>query len=237
MPLTVPAADTSLPAANLEPTGAALPPTDQSAAEVQLPPAIASPELVQRLHDGFDGASETDGDLLFLFGEVLDVNGNVVPNIELEIWQTDAAGVYDHPGDPSTDYRDQSFQFFGATTVDADGWYTFRTIVPGRYEPRPCHIHYKVKQGNKTLLTSQFYFSDDIAVVQGEGGLRSVGESEDLLLLQLVQSDVGLLANGRIVVETGIGAGSLPLTPAQPEGPYYPVVSPDEYDNDLARLP
>ncbi|MEM7130050.1 MAG: hypothetical protein AAF702_27215 [Chloroflexota bacterium] len=185
----------------------------------------------------FTQPSETNGDMLVLYGQVLDVNETPIANAVVEIWQTDSTGVYDHPGDPGTNSRDTTFQFYGMSTTDPNGWYAFRTIVPGRYEPRPRHIHYKVKQGNDTLLTSQFYFSDDIAEVQGEGMFRAVGESGDLLLLQLVQGEGQLLANGRIVVDMGIGSGSLPLTPSQATGPYYPVVDLVAYDNDLVRLP
>jgi protocatechuate 3,4-dioxygenase beta subunit len=188
----------------------------------------------EQLIASFTQPSQTNGDVLVLVGQVLDVNGSPVPNAVVEIWQTDSSGVYDHPDDPGTNGRDTAFQFFGTATVDAEGWYAFRTIVPGRYEPRPRHIHFKVKQNESTLLTSQFYFSDDIAEVAGEGMFQAVGESGDLLLLQLVQGDGMLLVNGRIVVDTGIGSGTLPLTPSQAEGPYYPVVSLDAYDNDLA---
>ncbi|MEZ4639364.1 MAG: hypothetical protein R2856_31120 [Caldilineaceae bacterium] len=96
------------------------------------------------------------------------MNGTPVPDVAVEIWQTDAVGVYDHPRDPGTNSRDTSFQFYGTAITDADGWYAFRTIMPGEYEPRPRHIHFKVKQGDATLLTSQFYFSDDVAQVQGK---------------------------------------------------------------------
>jgi len=214
------------------------PPTASTPADVgQLPAPAAPPEAAQGLIDRYEGASEANGDVLFLFGQVLDTRGDAVPNALVEIWQTDAGGVYDHPGDPGTADRDRSFQFFGSTPVDAAGWYAFRTIVPGRYEPRPRHIHYKVKQEGETLLTSQFYFSDDVADVEGEAMFRAVGDGGDLLMLQLVQGQNGLLANGQIVVDTGIGDGSLPLTPSQAEGPYYPVVSPEDYDSDLVRLP
>ena len=165
------------------------------------------------------------------------MNGNPVPNAQIEIWQTDATGVYNHPQDPSTDSRDQSFQFFGQTFVDEAGWYAFRTILPGRYEPRPRHIHYKVKQNEATLLTSQFYFSDDVLEVQNEGMFRAVGERGDLLLLQLLAGDDSLLANGQIVVDLGVGSGDLTLTPSQAEGPYYPLVVLADYDNDLTMLP
>lgn len=190
----------------------------------------------EQLVASFSGPVQASGDVLVLYGQVLDVNANPQPNTVVEIWQTDANGVYDHPGDAGTGNRDMAFQFYGAATTDAEGWYAFRTILPGRYEPRPRHIHFKVKQEGNTLLTSQFYFSDDVAEVQGEGMFRAVGASGDLLLLQLVQGEERLLANGQIIVNTGSGSGTLPLTPSQGEGPYYPVVTLAGYDNDLLVL-
>ncbi len=193
--------------------------------------------LAEQLIASFTQPPQTNGDVLILYGQVLDVNSVPVPNTVVEIWQTDINGAYDHPGDRKTDGRDTTFQFYGSAAVTEGGWYAFRTVLPGEYNPRPRHIHFKVKQNNATLLTSQFYFSEDIAKVQGEGMFRAVGESSNLLLLQLVQGDEALLANGQIVVRTGIGFGSLPLTPSQAEGPFYPVVNLADYDNDLTILP
>lgn len=228
----IPAAPTAVPVEEVaEPSSE----TSTVSAENDIPAESTSAHPAESLIAAFAGTSETNGDVLLLYGQVLDVNALPLPNTAVEIWQTDASGVYDHPSDPSTDGRDTSFQFYGKTITTADGWYAFRTIVPGRYEPRPRHIHLKVKQNGNTLLTSQFYFSDDIAEVQGEGMFQAVGNSGDLLLLQLVQGEGQLLANGQIVIDTGIGGGSLPLTPSQAEGPYYPVVDLVAMDNDLVR--
>jgi protocatechuate 3,4-dioxygenase beta subunit len=205
-------------------------------AAATLPPAV-TPSPEQKLLGGFVAAPEIDGEVLYLLGQVMDIQGEPLPGATVEIWQTDASGVYDHPGDPGTESRDRTFQFFGSSVADADGWYAFRTLMPGRYEPRPRHIHFKVKQDGATLLTSQFYFSDDIAIVEGEGMFQAVGESGDALLLQLMQGEDGVLANGPIVVDTGLGSGELALTPSQAEGPYYPVVSPSDFDNDLLTVP
>ena len=221
--------------ATVEPTSTPEP-TITSEPTITLEPT-AMPHPAEQLISSFTEPSQTNGELLILYGQVLDVNGDPVPEAIVEIWQTDENGIYDHPDDRTTSGRDTTFQFFGTTTVGADGWYAFRTILPGEYEPRPRHIHYKVKQNDTTLLTSQFYFSDDIAQVQSEGMFQAVGESGDLLLLQLVAGDEALLANGRIVVDTGLGAGALPLTPSQAEGPFYPVIALIDYDNDLTRLP
>ena len=195
----------------------------------------------EKLISSFTKPPRAKGDALILYGQVLDMNGNPIPDAVVEIWQTDANGIYDHPDAPDTEKRDMTFQSFGTAKVNADGWYVFRTVVPLEYgsffNRRPRHIHFKVKQNNNTLLTSQFYFNDDIAEVQGERMFQLVGEKGNLLLLQLVAGDEALLANGRIVINTGGASGSLPSTPSQQEGPFYPVVPVQHYDNDLTTDP
>ena len=101
------------------------------------------------------------GDYLDLSGKLYDRNGNPISGATIEIWQTDSEGIYLHPNDPKTSQRDPNFQSYGETLTSADGSYAFRTIIPGLYEPRPRHIHVKVKINGEEFLTTQFYFSDD----------------------------------------------------------------------------
>lgn len=108
------------------------------------------------------GASGTPaGQILDLSGKIYDATGMPLSGVLIEIWHTDDNGIYDHPGDRSTASRDMNFQFYGEATTAADGSYSFRTIIPGKYEPRPVHIHYKVKADGRELLTSQMYFEGD----------------------------------------------------------------------------
>ncbi|NOH11679.1 MAG: hypothetical protein HND51_08550 [Chloroflexi bacterium] len=184
--------------------------------------------------DVFAAPITAAGEVVIISGQVLDVNGNPLEGAAVEFWQTDLSGVYDHPGDPGTNTRDLGFQFYGTAVTDAEGVYIFRTIQPGRYEPRPPHIHFKVKWNGAELLTSQIYFAD----VGSEGGTSS-GVDTDPLLMSIEQAsanDGSVIGLGvfEIVVDTGIGSGSLDLTPRQGEGPYYPVVMVEDYDNDLA---
>ena len=79
----------------------------------------------------------------------------------VEIWQTDARGVYLHPRDPNFESRDPLFQGYGESPTAADGSFGFRTLLPGIYGSRPAHINFKVKRDGRTLLTSQLYFSND----------------------------------------------------------------------------
>lgn len=198
-------------------------PGDDPVAETALP--VDEPEQSTL----FSSPVTARGAVMILSGRVLDVNGSPLEGAVVEIWQTDASGVYDHPGDSETASRDQGFQFYGAAVADENGAYAFRTIRPGKYEPRPPHIHFKVRLNGNVVLISQFYFTD----TGNDGGL---GAGADQLLVALVPG--GDIFNGMfdIVVDTGIGAGTLPLTPSQAEGPYYPVVTVADFDNDLASV-
>lgn len=168
------------------------------------------------------------GEILILSGKVLDVEGNPVRDARVEIWQTDAFGVYDHPGDSKAKDRDAGFQFFGSSSVDDDGDYRFRTVLPGKYEPRPLHIHVKVWQRQREVLTTQFYFAGDNRNYGGApSGLRVVLEDG-------IDSD--FVAQFDLVVRTAGSSGRFEPTRSQAEGPYYPVVDVALYDNDLALV-
>lgn len=100
---------------------------------------------------------EAGGDILQLAGQVLDGAGRPLGGMRVEIWQCDAAGVYMHPGDGRVARRDVAFQGFGHAVTDANGAFTFRTIVPVPYPGRTPHIHLRAVSGNQALLTTQFY--------------------------------------------------------------------------------
>ena len=173
------------------------------------------------------------GELLVLYGHVLDASGAPMSGYAVEIWQVDANGIYDHPGDSNTAGRDPGFQSYGTALTDANGLFAFRTIIPARYEPRPRHIHFKVKKDGAEVLTSQFYFVGDVDAAQ-------VGPGGEMLLLELrdaqdASGSAVKLAVKDIVVDTGSG-GSLTLTPLQTEGPYYPVIDVAAFDNDLTSV-
>lgn len=99
------------------------------------------------------------GEPAWLAGSVSDPDGAPVAGARVEIWQCDANGHYDHPGDGAR--ADRSFQGFGAMLADADGRYRFRTIRPVAYSGRTPHIHVKVRLGTRALLTTQLYVQGD----------------------------------------------------------------------------
>jgi len=180
---------------------------------------------------------ENEGDRLLIQGQVLDVNGDPVESATVEIWQTDANGIYDHPGDGQGNELDPGFQYYGTAIADENGNFEFVTIKPTLYSTnRPPHIHLKVKLDGVELLTSQWYFAED-------ANLPTFNQSAPDLVLVLVAPneeitddyDVLWVTTPTLVVITPESGndGSLRPTTRQAEGPFYPVVNVSEFDNDL----
>ena len=106
-------------------------------------------------------AAQALGTVLHLQGRLLDADGRPMDGAQIEIWQCDAQGLYDHPRQPNRDRRDQAFQGYGRTSVGAEGRYSFRTLKPVAYPGRTPHIHLKVASREGGRLTSQFYIAGD----------------------------------------------------------------------------
>ena len=183
------------------------------------------------LYEGpiFGDEVEAKGDVMILLGQVVDINGNPVEGALVEIWQTDAAGIYDHSGDGDTADRDMNFQFYGSFLTDAEGAYVFRTVIPRLYEPRPRHIHFKVKLDDTELLTSQFYFTIDTPNINDDILLDAVEQLlPDESTVLVAEKDIVVALPAVQSTDT-----SLSLTTAQQEGPYYPETMIANFDNDL----
>jgi protocatechuate 3,4-dioxygenase beta subunit len=110
-----------------------------------------------------DGITPGVGTVTHLTGKVLDAKGDPLKNAVVEIWQCDANGVYLHTADSDKkkDKQDKNFQGFGRFVTGSTGEYYFRTIRPVPYPGRTPHIHFKIKQGRKELLTTQLYVKGD----------------------------------------------------------------------------
>lgn len=106
-------------------------------------------------------AAQAMGTVLHLKGRVLGRDGKPAPGALVEIWQSDANGIYDHPRQSGRDRRDPAFQGYGRMMADASGAYSFRTLKPVAYPGRTPHIHLKVATVSGVMLTSQFYIAGE----------------------------------------------------------------------------
>ena len=120
-------------------------------------PSDADNDLVQVRGN----AAQAMGTILHLQGRVLGLDSKPVQGAQIEIWQSDSQGLYDHPRQPGRTQRDQAFQGYGRVLAGVDGGYSFRTLKPVAYPGRTPHIHLKVAGQGGIALTSQFYIAGD----------------------------------------------------------------------------
>lgn len=144
-----------------------------------------------------DRTTPAVGTVAQLTGRVLSASGSPVKDATIEIWQCDANAVYLHTADsaPKAAKRDAGFQGFGRFTTGSAGEYRFRTIKPVPYPGRPApHIHFKVKRGDRELLTTQLYIRGH------EGNLRDgvLLSARDLVDRELMMADFKPIAESKI---------------------------------------
>lgn len=121
-----------------------------------LPPDIDNDLVVLR-----GSAARAEGVVTHVMGRVLGIDGALIPNATVEIWQCDARGRYRHPGDTGGRPRDSAFQGYGRTVSGADGTYRFRTIRPVSYPGRTPHIHFAVAAPGRRELVTQMYVAGE----------------------------------------------------------------------------
>ena len=109
---------------------------------------------------------EAKGERIRLACRVLDGDGVSVDDAMIELWQADAAGVYDHPDDPRRASHDPAFCGFGRLATDEQGRCVFDTVMPGGDAP---HITVSVfARGLLKRVATRIYFStnDDDPVLK-----------------------------------------------------------------------
>jgi protocatechuate 3,4-dioxygenase beta subunit len=123
---------------------------------VQFPPDVDSDLVVLR-----GAAARAEGTVTHITGRVLGLDGRLIPNATVEIWQCDARGRYLHPSDTGGRPRDAAFQGFGRAVSGPDGAYSFRTIRPVPYPGRTPHIHFAVAAPGGRELVTQMYVAGE----------------------------------------------------------------------------
>ncbi|MFI0473280.1 catechol 1,2-dioxygenase [Halomonas sp. HMF6819] len=116
----------------------------------------------------------TEGETMWLTGQVRDVDGTPIAGAKVEIWHANDKGGYSF-FDPSQ----SEYNLRRTIYTDSDGRYTARSIIPsgygvpegaptdvvlkslGRHGERPAHIHYFVSAPGHQHLTTQINLAGD----------------------------------------------------------------------------
>ncbi|WP_275285851.1 catechol 1,2-dioxygenase [Halomonas elongata] len=121
-----------------------------------------------------DDGTDTDGEAMWLTGQVRDTDGNPVAGAKVEIWHADSKGGYSF-FDPSQ----SEYNLRRTIITDAEGRYAVCSIIPsgygcppdsptqqvldllGRHGQRPAHIHYFISAPGHQHLTTQINLAGD----------------------------------------------------------------------------
>src|SRR5262245_1253369 len=160
-----------------------------------------------------DSITPAVGEVTHLSGRVLTPNGSPLRNALVEIWQCDARQVYLAQG---TNGADRNFQGFGRFLTGSSGEYYFRTIKPVPYPGRTPHIHFKVKQGGRELLTTQCFITGH-PQNRSDGILRGIQDpfERELVLCDFVPLEGS--RTGELTARFDIVLGTTPAD-GPPEG-------------------
>lgn len=137
--------------------------------------------------NGDDIANGASGEPCYMYGRVLSVTGEPLPDAHIEVWQADEDGFYD------VQYRDDPrVQGRGHLNADKEGRYYFWSVRPEAYPipydgpvgeiltaanrspMRPAHVHFMITApGYKTLITHVFKDGDQYLDSDAVFGVKS----------------------------------------------------------------
>jgi protocatechuate 3,4-dioxygenase alpha subunit len=126
-----------------------------------------------------EAAPTTRGERIRILGRVLEEGGRPCVNAVLEAWQADACGRFRHPHDPEAQLADPDFLGWGRAWTDREGWYEFRTVLPGAYQdatgPRSPHVNLAIlASGIMRRLVTTVFFPDFAAANAADPVLASI---------------------------------------------------------------
>lgn len=129
------------------------------------------------------------GQVIHVAGRVTDTRGEPIAGAQVEIWQANTFGRYDHPSDPNPAPLDPYFQGYGRQLTDREGRYHFITIKPapypvGRDNVRTPHIHFDVT-GRVDRTVTQLFFPGE-ALNESDGVLNGVRVGRERLVAEVL---------------------------------------------------
>ena len=123
---------------------------------------------LSRLKQDDLASAGVSGERLTIAGQLLDGDGEPVPDGVIEAWQANAQGRYAHPEDNQDKPLEAGFMGYARVMTDENGKFQFTTIKPGPVPgpdgktPQAPHIAVSVfARGLERRLVTRIYFPDE----------------------------------------------------------------------------
>lgn len=151
--------------------------------------------------DNLLATADEPGTRMIISGRVFNLDcSEFIPDTLIDIWHADDSGAYDNSG----------FNLRGYTRTNAQGFYMFETILPGKYlnagQFRPSHIHFKITPPNFPELTTQLYFEGDTSIPADSAASVTSGEYDARhRIIPLIENADGKMEGTWDIVINGVG--------------------------------
>lgn len=166
---------------------------------IEGPLYVAGAPIVEAEARMDDGSEDGVATVMFLEGQVLDLDGKPVAGATVDLWHANTKGNYSY-----FDQSQSEYNLRRRIITDAEGRYRARSIVPsgygcdpqgptqecldqlGRHGQRPAHIHFFISAPGYRHLTTQInlsgdqYLWDDFAYATRDGLVGEVKFAENV---------------------------------------------------------
>lgn len=166
---------------------------------IEGPLYVAGAPIVEAEARMDDGSEDGVATVMFLEGQVLDLDGKPVAGATVDLWHANTKGNYSY-----FDQSQSEYNLRRRIVTDAEGRYRARSIVPsgygcnpqgptqeclnelGRHGQRPAHIHFFISAPGYRHLTTQInlsgdqYLWDDFAYATRDGLVGEVNFTENV---------------------------------------------------------
>lgn len=124
----------------------------------------------------------------------------VIPDAVVDVWHANDPGQYDNSG----------FNLRGKMLSNAQGFYMFETIYPGKYQNglvfRPSHIHFKITPPGYPTITTQLYFEGDADLTSDPASSITSGTFDATdRIIALTENGTGVLEGTWDIIVDGDG--------------------------------
>jgi protocatechuate 3,4-dioxygenase beta subunit len=110
-------------------------------------------------------ARRANGQYVQIVGHVVDEDCLPIPDVEVQIWQTDSAGKYEDDYDTNSEWEpvsktyDKNFGYSGAAQTNNLGEFSFITILPAMYNKDLApHINFYVRHPEYKEIATMMFF-------------------------------------------------------------------------------
>lgn len=136
---------------------------------------------------------DTEGERIYITGNIFDGKGNSISDAMIELWQADGQGNYVTKY-PDVHISQMPFKGFGrlGTGTNTEHRFTFKTIKPGSVNGQAPHINVMIlMRGSLHTLYTRIYFPDEAN--DKDLLLNSVNETRKQTLIAKRKEITGLI--------------------------------------------